>query len=173
MPDLLLADHLLDTDRATRVVVHVKAYPYFTSDATMADVLASVRRLRSGPAAEAGHRLWHALRSGGLVVSAHPFSVAPRSYHDMPADLAADFAAATVTIMKGDLNYRRLVGDRTWPADTPFEEVTNYFPGPVVALRTLKSDVVVGVPRDVLTTLDETGEPWRTSGAHALVQVNG
>jgi hypothetical protein len=172
VPDLLLADHLLDTGRASRVVMHVKAYPYFTSDATMADVLASVRRLRSGPLAAAGERLWQAIRDGALVVSAHPFSVAPWSYHHMPEDLAADFATATVTIMKGDLNYRRLVGDRSWEPDTPFEKVTDYFPGPVVAVRTLKSDVVVGVPREVLTSLDATGEPWRTSGKHALIQVN-
>jgi hypothetical protein len=170
VPDLLLADHLLATDRASRVVLHVKAYPYFTSDATMADVLACLRRIHES-AHEAGPRLWQAMRDGTLDVRAHPFSCAPWSYHRMPADLAADFAGATVTIMKGDLNYRRLVGDRSWPADTPFDAVTDYFPGPVVAVRTLKSDVVVGIPADVLAPLDATGEQWRTSGAHALVQA--
>jgi len=169
VPDLLLADHLLAAG-ADRILLHVKAYPYFTSDATMADVLACLRRLRDGPA---GERLWQAVRDGALVVGAHPFSVAPLSYHDMPADLAEDFATASVTIMKGDLNYRRLVGDRAWPPGTPFETVTAYFPGPVVALRTLKSDVVVGVPADVLADLESSGEPWRTNGAHALVQVAG
>lgn len=168
VPDLLLADHLLDTGRADRILLHVKAYPYFTSDATMSDVLACLRRLA---AEAAGPRLWQAIRDGRLVITAHPFSVAPWSYHDMPADLAADFASASVTIMKGDLNYRRLVGDRAWPPDTPFGTVTAYFPGPVAAVRTLKSDVVVGVPSDVLTDLESTGEPWRTNGAHALIQV--
>jgi hypothetical protein len=172
VPDLLLADHLLATDRATRIVLHVKAYPYFTSDATMSDVLACLRRIHES-APEAGQRLWQAMRDETLVVRAHPFSVAPWSYHHLPADLAADFADATVTIMKGDLNYRRLVGDRSWPADIPFAAVTDYFPGPVVAVRTLKSDVVVGVPPDVLSRLDATGERWRTSGAHALIQANG
>jgi hypothetical protein len=170
VPDLLLADHLLATGRASRIVLHVKAYPYFTSDATMADVLACLRRVHDR---EAGQRLWQAMRDGTLDVRAHPFSCAPWSYHRMPADLAADFADATVTIMKGDLNYRRLVGDRSWPADTPFAAVTDYFPGPVVAVRTLKSDVVVGVPPEVLSRLDATGERWRTSGAHALIQANG
>ena len=167
VPDLLLADHLL-RDRADRVLLHVKAYPYFTSDATMADVLAALRRLRDVPA---GERLWQAVRDGRLVVRAHPFSVAPWSYHEMPADLAEDFATATVTVMKGDLNYRRLVGDRAWPLDTPFETVTAYFPGPVVEIRTLKSDVLVGVPADVLSRLEGSGEPWRVNGSHALIQV--
>lgn len=168
VPDLLLADHLLANAPVERILLHVKAYPYFTSDATMSDVLACLRRLATE---DAGPRLWQAVRDGRLVIEAHPFSVAPFPYHDMPADLAADFASASVTIMKGDLNYRRLVGDRAWPADTPFRTVTEYFPGPVAAVRTLKSDVVTGVPDDVLARLESTEEPWRTNGAHALIQV--
>jgi uncharacterized protein (DUF4415 family) len=74
--------------------------------------------------------------------------------------------------LKGDLNYRRLVGDQLWSPTTPFAERTAYWPGPVAALRTLKSDVITGLDRDVLTALEESGEAWRTSGTHALVQVD-
>jgi Damage-control phosphatase ARMT1-like domain len=168
IPDLLLADRLLTTGRANRILLHIKAYPYFTSDATMADVLACLRRLADEPP---GPRLWESIRTGALVVKAHPFSVAPFEYHDMPSDLAEDFATASITLMKGDLNYRRLVGDRAWPPDTPFATVTSYFPGPVAAIRTLKSDVVVGVPPETHARLEATGEPWRTNGAHALIQL--
>jgi hypothetical protein len=173
VPDLVLADHLLATGRAATVTLHVKPYPYYVSDATTADVVATLRRMvgSSGRAEKTGRRLWQAVADGVLSVRAHPFSCAPWSYRHAPPDLVAEFAAATVTIMKGDLNYRRLVGDRSWHATTPFEQVTDYFPGPVAALRTLKSDVVVGLTGDVLADLDATGEPWRTSGTHALVQV--
>lgn len=170
VPDLLLADHLLRSGLATSVVLHVKPYPYYVSDAMTADVVAAVRRLTDLPA---GARLWQAMADGDLVLRAHEFSCAPWSYHRMPADLAAEFAAAAVTIMKGDLNYRRLVGDRHWPATTPFDEVTAYFPGPVAALRTCKSDVATGIPADVVARLDETDERWRTNGAHAVIQFSG
>jgi hypothetical protein len=40
----------------------------------------------------------------------------------MPADLAARFERASITVLKGDLNYRRLVGDRDWPPLTPFAD---------------------------------------------------
>jgi hypothetical protein len=173
LPDLVLADHLLTTRRATSVVLHLKPYPYYVSDATTADVLACLDRLStaSGHARDIGERLRHAITSDRLIPRTHPFSCAPLPYADMPADLRDDFASATLTVMKGDLNYRRLVGDRHWPATTPFSEVTAYFPGPVAALRTLKSDVVTGLTPGTVARLDAGAEPWRTSGTHALVQV--
>ncbi len=173
MPDLILIDHLLCTGWAGEVVLHVKPYPYYVSDATTADVIACLRRLVGAPgqAGEVGNRLWQAMGTGRLTVRAHAFSCAPLPYHDMPDDLREDFASASLTIMKGDLNYRRLVGDRVWPATTPFTALTAYFPGPVAALRTLKSDVVVGLTDQTVSALEATGQPWRTSGTHALIQA--
>ncbi|MFI0937225.1 damage-control phosphatase ARMT1 family protein [Streptomyces sp. NPDC021020] len=174
LPDLVLADHLLCSGRAADVVLHLKPYPYFVSDATTRDVLDCLDRMDAGPGAEVGRRLRDAIGGGRLVLRAHPFSCAPLPYADMPADLRADFAAATLTVMKGDLNYRRLVQDRLWPATTPFAEVTAYFPGPVAALRTLKSDVVTGLDPRTVAGLDGAGGAagrWRTSGTHALIQV--
>ncbi|MEV6399320.1 damage-control phosphatase ARMT1 family protein [Streptomyces sp. NPDC051907] len=173
LPDLVLADHLLTTDRATHISLHIKPYPYYVSDATSSDVLDCLARMSDAPgrASEIGKRLRQAVTDGRLVLRAHPFACAPFPYQEMPVQLQEDFASATLTVMKGDLNYRRLVGDRHWPATTPFSEATAYFPGPVAALRTLKSDVVTGLDQQTLTELDATGSAWRTSGTHALVHV--
>ncbi|MEW2249116.1 damage-control phosphatase ARMT1 family protein [Streptomyces sp. NPDC006975] len=176
VPDLLLMSHLLAHGHFARVVLHVKPHPYYVSDATTADVLDALRRLTAAPGAAGTHgrRLWDAMTEGRLVVRAHPFSAGPLPYAEMPGDLRAEFGAATLTVFKGDLNYRRLVGDRSWPATVPFAEVTAYFPGPVAALRTLKSDVVTGLDAATRDALD-AGENrrWRTSGTHALIQVSG
>ncbi|MER5530135.1 damage-control phosphatase ARMT1 family protein [Streptomyces sp. NPDC002677] len=175
VPDLLLIAHLLDTGRIADAVLHIKPYPYYVSDATTADVLDALRRLTgaSGAAAGYGRILWSALSDGRLTVRAHPFSCAPLPYSEMPGDLRAEFASADLTIFKGDLNYRRLVGDRLWPPTTPFAEVTAWFPGPVAALRTLKSDVITGLAADTEAALDAAeGQRWRTAGTHALIQVN-
>ncbi|WP_406730423.1 damage-control phosphatase ARMT1 family protein [Streptomyces sp. NBC_01794] len=173
LPDLVLADHLLTTDRASSVSLHSKPYPYYVSDATTSDVLDCLARMSaaSGQASEIGERLRQAVSGGRLVLRSHPFACAPLPYLDMPVGLGEDFASATLTVMKGDLNYRRLVGDRHWPATTPFSRVTAYFPGPVAALRTLKSDVITGLAPHTRAELETTGSAWRTSGTHALVQV--
>ncbi|MET7984897.1 damage-control phosphatase ARMT1 family protein [Streptomyces sp. NPDC005281] len=174
VPDLLLVDHLLRHGRVERAALHVKPYPYYVSDATAADVLDALRRLTAakGAAGEAGKRLWAALSGGRLTVRTHPFACGPLPYADLPEDLRREFAAADVTLLKGDLNYRRLIGDRLYPATTPFAAVTAHFPGAVAALRTLKSDVVVGLGAAVEADLNAAeGDRWRTGGTHALIQA--
>lgn len=174
IPDLLLVAHLLDQGRVGRAVLHVKPYPYYVSDATTADLVDALRRLTAAPGAAAayGRRLWSALADGSLTVRAHPFAAAPLPFQALPADLRAEFGAATLTIVKGDLNYRRLVGDHRWPPTTSFDDVTAHFPGPVAALRTLKSDVITGLaPATEAALVAAEGQRWRTGGTHALIQV--
>ncbi|MET8810647.1 damage-control phosphatase ARMT1 family protein [Streptomyces sp. NPDC004549] len=175
VPDLLLTAHLLDEHRIARAVLYVKPWPYYVSDATTADVVDALTRLRSasGAAAAYGDLLWSAMADGRLSVRTHPFLASPLPYTELPDDLRAEFADARLTLFKGDLNYRRLVGDRYWPPTTPFRDVTAYFPGPVATLRTLKSDVITGLSAATEAELNAAeGRSWRTSGTHALIQVN-
>ena len=174
IPDLLLIDHLLRSNSQATLDLHVKPSPYFVSDATPADVIAGLRWLATvgdRRLSEAAARLKAAFTAGRLSMVAHPFACAPLSYHAMPADLAGRFSATTVTVLKGDLNYRRLVGDLHWPPTTPFEAVTAYFPSPVVALRTLKSDVAVGLGAAQVDALAQADASWRTAGTYAVVHA--
>ncbi|MBD0743970.1 damage-control phosphatase ARMT1 family protein [Streptomyces sp. CBMA152] len=173
IPDLILIDHFLEHRHAERVVLHVKPYPYFVSDAMTSDVVDCLRRLTQAPgeAGAIGGRLWQAMATGRLEIRTHSFFCAPLPYEEMPEDLRQEFEAATLTLFKGDLNYRRLVGDRMWDATAPFGDLTAYFPGAVAALRTLKSDVIAGLGQETLATLERSGSAWRTSGTHALIQV--
>jgi hypothetical protein len=174
LADLVLIDHLLAVSAASRVVLHVKPDPYYVSDATTTDAVACLQRLihGTGRAQLAANRLRQAARDRRFVIATHPFYCAPLSFHDMPADLADQFANATVTILKGDLNYRRLVGDLHWPPTTPFADTVTYFPGPVATLRTLKSDVIVGLTEATVQQLNAGGTTsWRTEGTHALIQA--
>jgi hypothetical protein len=173
LADLVLADHLLASGRADSVAVHVKPMPYYVSDAGTADLVACLRHLAAGPppAAAVAARLRAAAAADRFTVATHGFHCAPYGYERMPSNLADAFAAASVVVFKGDLNYRRLVGDLRWPATVPFAETVAYFPAPVVALRTLKSDVVVGLTGDVVRRLDPEAPDWRVSGRYAMVQA--
>jgi hypothetical protein len=173
LADLVLVDHLLHHGLAGAVTLHVKPCPYYVSDAGSADVVTCLRRLAVtlGSPRVAARRVHAAMADGRLRLYTHEFYCAPWDYRRMPADLASEFAQASLTILKGDLNYRRLVGDRAWPAATPFAEAASYFPGQVAVLRTLKSDVVTGLSPDTVAELGATGRPWRTDGNHGLIQL--
>jgi hypothetical protein len=175
LPDLLLLEHLLTTGRASEAVLYLKPRPYYVSDAMTQDAVAAIRRLVAAPGAagQAGARLWRYCAEGRLVLCAPDFFCSPLSYHALPKELLDEIAAAKLTVFKGDLNYRRLVGDRLWPPTTPFAALTAYLPGPVAALRTCKSDVAVGLTQAQVDELDATAPGWRFGGKHAVIQFAG
>jgi hypothetical protein len=64
--------------------------------------------------------------------SSHMHSVAPALYREL--------SSSKLVIFKGDLNYRKLVGDLEWNVDDSFQRALRGFrPAPIVALRTLVS----------------------------------
>jgi hypothetical protein len=173
LADLILSDHLLASGISERVELHLKPQPYYTSDATTADLVRCLRRLAATPgvAADIADRLRVAAAADRFAFSSHWFYCTPFTFHRLPSDLADEVASATLVVMKGDLNYRRLVGDCHWSESTPFGDAVSYFPAPVVALRTLKSDVVVGMDPATVAELDASGTDWRIDGRHGLVQA--
>jgi len=170
--DLLLVDRLLADGLASSVTLHLKPLPYFVSDATARDFVDCLEALGAAGGGAAVARLRSGALSGALTVAADPFWCTPLELRDRPARLDRELSAADLVILKGDLNYRRLVGDAVWPPTTPFAEVVQ-LPGRVAVLRTLKSDVVVGLDPATVAALDPGSPGWRTDGRHALVQVRG
>jgi hypothetical protein len=180
--DLVLAARLLELLSAP-LVLHVKLHPCFVSDAIAADLRwfingqqSDARALWSSfsPAARAcRERLQAALASGQLELAPHEFWNGPRSLWECPPDLEQRFGDARLVILKGDAHYRRAVGDALWPPDMPFAAVTSYFPAPLLALRTLKSDPIVGLRRGLAQELDSVDARWRVNGQRAVACLGG
>ncbi|MDE2952697.1 MAG: ARMT1-like domain-containing protein [Chloroflexota bacterium] len=170
--DLVLADRLLHyvTDR---VVLYLKAHPTFVSDATPEDVwimLGEMKR-RGGASAQLAARLTANWESARLLFLPHQFWNSSAFLRDMPSELSDKFNAARLVIIKGDANYRRAVGDCLWPADMPFHDVMSYLDAPVLCLRTLKSDPIVGLPSAAIAAdLDRSDPTWRVNGKRGLIQ---
>jgi uncharacterized protein with ATP-grasp and redox domains len=172
--DLALADTLLD-GIADRVIFHLKLHPTFVSDATVADVLTLMERLTAGSAASCrlAERLQAALTAGRLRFAPDLYWNSSRFLWDTPPRLAAMFQGAQLVVIKGDVNYRRMVGDALWPTGTPLDEVMDYFPAPTLALRTLKSDPIVGLPAGMAQKLDAVDRDWRINGRRGIIQFAG
>ncbi len=172
--DLNLIDGALTLGVVEEAVLHVKLHPTFVSDAIVPDVLNFVAMTRQhGPAATAfGERLDTALETGRLRLAPDAYWNSTHFLWDVPSRLEKLFRAGCLTIIKGDANYRRIVGDALWPAETPFAAVTGYFPSPLVALRTLKSDPVVGLPAGLADRLDAIDDQWRVNGRRGVLQTS-
>jgi uncharacterized protein with ATP-grasp and redox domains len=172
--DLALADGLLGRGWAKQVRFHLKAHPTFVSDALTADVKATVEFLQTDTdtkTAAFGSRLAQSIREGKLVLIDNFFWNSPLAGWEMPASLEQELAGASLVISKGDANYRRLVGDLHWPETTPFAKILAYFPTHLAALRTAKSEVVVGLREGQVRQLNQKEPDWRTNGRWGLVQL--
>ena len=171
--DLALVDGLLAGGWADLVVLHVKAHPTFVSDATTGDVHAALDRFAGDEAAATralADRLRTALARGRLRL-ADPFTwTSPLPARDFSTAVAAELARTDLLISKGDANYRRLLGDRPWPFTTAFDEVVDDLPAPVLALRTAKSEVMVGLTPAQVDRLNDEDPDWLVNGRWGVAQ---
>ncbi|KAF1986021.1 DUF89-domain-containing protein [Aulographum hederae CBS 113979] len=125
--------------------------------------------------------------NGRLVIRPNGFWTEGGSYWRLPGtakELLGDLRESELVVFKGDLNYRKLTADVSawWDPTTPFPEAIGPLgPGSgirVLALRTCKADVVVGLPKgedERLRATDGGGgntgaRKWAWSGKWAVVQ---
>jgi uncharacterized protein with ATP-grasp and redox domains len=170
--DFALVDALLELDN---VVMHLKMHPTFVSDATVPDVLWLLGKLESGTQGTASVRLARRLREanedGRLRFAPDLFWNSAHFISDLPPRLVRLFQDARLVISKGDANYRRLVSDTLWPHTLHPSEVLASFPAPLMALRTLKCDVVLGLPDGMAERLDAVDPLWRVNGKRGIIQL--
>lgn len=92
----------------------------------------------------------------------------------MPSDIIADLQQSTLCFIKGDANYRRLLGDREWPLSLPFGHVVSYWPCPVAPLRTLKAELGCGMAADkVQAAKDRDPKDWMVTGKYGTWGLYG
>ena len=171
--DLALMDYLLQYRLAASITVLLKNQPFFVSDVMTADFEYALKFLgevhvRSIQALV--NRTQKALQQGQLQLEAPSFLTTGRMYRQLPEELKAKLQAADLALLKGDVNYRRLVGDRHWEPTTPLGRAAGYFPTTFISLRTQKAELVVGLENEQIDWFNEYAEPdWMTSGKWGLI----
>ena len=170
--DLILLHHLVSAGLVDHVSLHLKATPFFVSDALPSDLeytTQTLRRSSSAHLATLGAEITALLESGQLQAHADPFWTSSLGFNQMPPDLMAALGQADLVLFKGDANYRRLLNDRHWATTDALEEITSYLPFSYACLRTLKAELVVGLPQGLAKSVAERDPEWLTSGRWGLI----
>lgn len=181
MADLCLADLLTACGLVDKVVFHVKSIPWYVSDVTPADFDVFLARLCCGdgndePLKRVGERWRQRLGPGGQWhVETHVFWTSPHPFcrmNSVAADLYSELNSCSLLLIKGDLNYRKLLSDRAWrPTTLLADAVSGFRPCCWTALRTLKSDIVCGLNPDQTERAAAADSDWMVSGKWAVVQL--
>ena len=171
--DLCLIDYLLRSDTAVTAHLHLKAHPIFVSDALIKDVDDTIKFLANDQNEDTrvvGESLREMVENGRLRLQTHLFWTSPLPMWEMPNELKTQLARSSLVISKGDANYRRILGDRHWLFTTPFANIVSYFPAPLLALRTLKSEIIVNLAHGQAKTLTSQDPDWLTNGKWGVIQ---
>lgn len=197
--DLSLSLFLLDAKLVKTVVFHCKTRPWMVSDTMVKDYKLFLQDMRNSdwfPDHQeeleyfvSSIEYYHSTKQFQLVDSEFWTSALDYSYlspHETKyggAELYNYFQESTLVIVKGDLNYRKLTGDRMWPKTTPFVNAIDQLATSnihVLALRTCKADVCVGLPDGLEEKLikfwkqqgNDVGELWCSSGKWAVISYS-
>lgn len=176
LADLLLCSCLLVTSTAERIRLCVKQQPTYVSDATKVDVEITLRWLEERGQQDASLGKWAAmlrrwLHEGRLLVSAGFFCCSPLEIRRLPIDIRKAWETeAGLVILKGDMNYRRLLGDRAWPTETPFASVASYCCTRILALRLLKAELGCGMSKEKTSAAAVSDPKWMVDGKWGVLQ---
>ena len=179
MGDLCLAEFLVSGNLASTIHFHAKAMPWFVSDVTRNDfdwTLHTMCGTNSLAISAFGAKWKERLDNGSWVLHVDDFWTLPFDYSVMALkapQLYQDLGESDLIFFKGDLNYRKLVGDLTWKPHTSFTaSLRGFSPAPLLTLRALKSDVVTGLEagQDVKTAAKD--KDWMIDGKWAVISFS-
>ncbi len=171
--DLAFIDFLLTSNLAETITCYLKNQPFFVSDAMPKDLEKSLSALHASTVKKTralAMRFENFISKGLVSLKAPPFLATSRMYRQLPEVLRKQIASHDLAILKGDVNYRRLFGDRHWPPTTSIYEAGGYFPTSVLSLRTLKAEIILGMTEQMLETIKAEGDPkWLINGKRGMI----
>lgn len=177
--DLVLADFLVYTGIVREVRFHGKSFPWFVSDVTANDFHWTIKQTMATNhrwISKCGVRWQSYLKEGVWSYHDHPFWTLPHEFCEMAAaapDLYAALQGSDLVVFKGDLNYRKLTGDRYWDHAISFgTSLRGFSPAPLCALRTLKANIQVGLQPGRGERLSSVEPDWMSSSKYAVIQFH-
>ncbi|KAM7342419.1 damage-control phosphatase ARMT1-like [Cochliomyia hominivorax] len=178
--DLLLAQYLIDHDLAHKIRFNIKAIPWYVSDTTAQDIECTLKYLKEHKSLELQRlgNMWSKYFDDGQfeIASKEDFWTSPYEYYrmsDVNPDLYKTLQQSTLLIFKGDLNYRKLLGDFNWDFCEKFETcLRGFLPTNLCTLRTVKGDLICNLKSGQAEELNKQSADWMFTGEYGLIQFS-
>ncbi|KAG7195275.1 uncharacterized protein KQ657_003801 [Scheffersomyces spartinae] len=189
--DLVFSLILLDLGITNKVTLHAKKLPWFVSDVLIADLSHLLSQIVDpsffclNESVQYVHKIVSGyLANGKLSITTSSYWTRPDAFWSIPscaeASLKSQLEAAQLVIFKGDLNYRKLTGDVSWDPTTLFATALQQLGEtkiPILALRTCKADVVVGLQPGTFERVAKEYKAmgdglWVSSGKWAVISYH-
>ncbi|KAK0161787.1 hypothetical protein PV327_008201 [Microctonus hyperodae] len=174
--DMCLAVFLISKNLCRKIRFYVKSIPWFISDTMKKDFIWLIDNMKNSSAnfvRELGEKCWNYIESGQWTIEVESFWTEPYDFSEMKdksPELYAKLSEAKLVIFKGDLNYRKLLGDINWMYETNLATALRGFkPTNIVSLRTIKADLIVGLSCEKATELFKEQENWMITGQYGLI----
>ncbi|XP_050325028.1 damage-control phosphatase ARMT1-like isoform X1 [Bactrocera neohumeralis] len=176
--DFVLADYLIKSKLVEKVRFNLKAIPWFVSDATINDLNWTLYYLQnhSIPILKEYGERWQELLNDKKfeIAPLDYFWTSPYEYYRMcniNPELYQKLSESRLVIFKGDLNYRKLIGDFSWSCTEQFITcLRGFLPTDFVSLRTVKADLICGLLEGQAEKVFELDQNWMTTGEYGTIQ---
>lgn len=187
LSDLVLGYYLKEKG-ASKIVYHVKHIPMFVSDVVVDDHIVMLDRIETLVKGSKNAALYlgalsnlkSMVKNGAFEFKANylwnmPFSFSEivtssvktdkSETHKLIKEVISIFTGDDLLIVKGDLNYRRLVEDKLWNPQRKTLSRIRYIKCPILVIRSYKSSVVMDCSRsDIIAMHEKFGSDWKTEG---------
>nr|CAI5827285.1 unnamed protein product [Callosobruchus analis] len=178
--DLCIADYIITTKLADNIMLYVKTIPWFISDVMTHDLYWMLDQMKKSDdkyLKPLGEKWSQYLQDGVWKVVESHFWTLPFDYTHMKKvdpDLYNELGKSKVVFFKGDLNYRKLFGEKNWnPATLVEQGLQGFHPSKLAILRTIKADIVCGLPDGLAEKIEKQDPKWMETGDWGLIQYCG
>ncbi|KAG5885454.1 hypothetical protein JTB14_037035 [Gonioctena quinquepunctata] len=175
--DLCLLDYIVSKKLAKSIRIYVKTIPWFISDVMKHDfdwMLLELKKSDDENLIKLGERWTGFIEKGIWSIVESDFWTLPHEYTfmaDINPQLYRQLAEAKMVFFKGDLNYRKLFGEKNWDPTTSIEKGLNSFnPTKLAILRIVKADIVCGLQQEVVEKVEASNPKWMETGEYGLIQ---
>lgn len=175
---MCIADFLITNKYAKKIRFYVKTIPWFISDVMIKDFKWTLNQLSNHSdnpiLKKLGDRWQNYIQTKIWTIEEHDFWTLPVTFPEMTTydvSLYKKLSEAKLIIFKGDLNYRKLFGDRNWMPDASVDEcLQGFHPSKLCSLRTLKADIICGLQKGLAEAVEEKSPDWLASGNYGVIQ---